>query len=497
MIAGLDVDEKKSALVGLDSLDRTALDAKGLAELSEAYRFLGRPDSALKAANLLSSRDERSSAGEIQSILSLAKAGDYASAQSAAELGLKRFPGDKNLLALYHEVKGRGMPSPVTAAPAGNAAILPVSEASAARSASTPLTPRGGLRRSTVVPPPPGGAILDPKAPDYWDRQLLSPLLRRSDGNAVAKEYLSPLIRAGKVTLRFVTPREDPSIAGAWGTYNPRTSIIKFNLDSVNKEISEHGSFYAKRSPERVVGAILPGKPMDAAQIEFVVGRFLPLAVHEAAGHGTHGDDLRRRLGTRSAPMNKDTEILSWRLEAAAIAEERRRDPSYLTEPTAWSRGEEDWLKVWKRSREMKLPEQIELYLDGMPAYSDLPNVSQDPKNKLPAIENAVALLPGRCRARYDAECAAAAATLVDVFPAKFRASLMPFLARLASHPEDARLRAEMINLIHQVAVVHYRLDPKGVSVVRAYYNEQERKVTALENHADPRNLWQSIMSVR
>lgn len=112
LIAGLDSDGKKVALDRLEKLDRGALDTRVLVELSEAYRLLGRPDEANTAAQALSSRDTGSPDGEIQSILSLAQAGDYASAQSATERGLKRFPGDKNLLALLHQVKGRTLPRP-------------------------------------------------------------------------------------------------------------------------------------------------------------------------------------------------------------------------------------------------------------------------------------------------------------------------------------------------------------------------------------------------
>jgi hypothetical protein len=107
LIKALDADGKTRALIGLDRLDRAVLDTAALAELSEAYRLLGRPEAALKAAQVLSVRDASSPTGDAQSILSLAQAGNYAAAQAAAESGLKRFPGDKNLLALFHQVKGR------------------------------------------------------------------------------------------------------------------------------------------------------------------------------------------------------------------------------------------------------------------------------------------------------------------------------------------------------------------------------------------------------
>ncbi len=109
LVKELDADGRVRAVSALDQLDRRALDAVALAELSEAYRLLGRTDEAVAAAQALSARDSTSSAGEVQSILSLAQSGNFASAEAAAVDGLKRFPGDKNLLALYHQVKGRGL----------------------------------------------------------------------------------------------------------------------------------------------------------------------------------------------------------------------------------------------------------------------------------------------------------------------------------------------------------------------------------------------------
>lgn len=136
LIAGLDSEGKKDALYRLEQLDRSALDTRALVELSEAYRLLGRPNEANTAAQALSSRDSGSPDGEIQSVLSLAQAGDYGSAQSVAESGLKRFPGDKNLLALLHQVKGRTAPRTIDGN-VGGADATP-----APPSSSVPGTPR-------------------------------------------------------------------------------------------------------------------------------------------------------------------------------------------------------------------------------------------------------------------------------------------------------------------------------------------------------------------
>ncbi len=99
VIKAMNASERNHALAALDRLDRAALVPETTTELAHAYRLLGRPDAALDGAV---SRD-----GEAKAIFALAEAGDYASAQAAAEKALKRFPGNKNLLALLHQVKGR------------------------------------------------------------------------------------------------------------------------------------------------------------------------------------------------------------------------------------------------------------------------------------------------------------------------------------------------------------------------------------------------------
>lgn len=112
VISALDEGGKARALEALDRLDKRVLDSAALVELSEAYRLLGRPEDALKAARALSAREPGNADGEAQAIMAHAQSGDYGAAEAAAEAGLKRFPGDKNLLALLHQVKGRAASSP-------------------------------------------------------------------------------------------------------------------------------------------------------------------------------------------------------------------------------------------------------------------------------------------------------------------------------------------------------------------------------------------------
>lgn len=160
MIHSLDADGKKSALEGLDRLDRAVLDSDSLSELSEAYRLLGRNDDALNSARSLSSRNPGQPIGDILAVQALAQAGDFSSAQSAAEEGLKRFPGDRNLIALLHQVKGRVPPRNLTgpsdrftqnqAIPAPPGQVDPAPRASPNFASRQP----GNARPSFDVPPP-------------------------------------------------------------------------------------------------------------------------------------------------------------------------------------------------------------------------------------------------------------------------------------------------------------------------------------------------------
>jgi hypothetical protein len=236
--------------------------------------------------------------------------GRYAEAAEAAQAAQKIGPADPDASALLALIRNRA------AAPrAIGAAMAAAPDGAATRSGTTQASAApASFRLAASAPPPPGSAgPLNPKSADYWDRQLLASLLARSDANPVAREYLSPLLRASKVTIRLDREKSNPDIRGSWGYYDLRTSVIHYNLDLINKDIIQYDAYYARREPSRVLGPISPSRPLDAAQIDFVTGRFLPLAVHEAGGHGTNSDDLKRALGANRAPINKDTEVMAWR----------------------------------------------------------------------------------------------------------------------------------------------------------------------------------------
>ena len=126
LIKTLDPKGRIQAIADLDRLDRGVLGPATLADLSEAYRLLGQAERALKAATTLSSLDPKSSAGTAQSILVMTQSGNYAAAQATAESGLKRFPGDKDLLALLHQVKGRGVAIAPIVTEAGKSSAKPI-----------------------------------------------------------------------------------------------------------------------------------------------------------------------------------------------------------------------------------------------------------------------------------------------------------------------------------------------------------------------------------
>lgn len=221
LIAGLDSDERKAALERLEKLDRGALDTRALVELSEAYRLLGRPNEANTAAQALSSRDTRGPDGEIQSILSLAQAGDYGAAQSAAEGGLKRFPGDKNLLALLHQVKGRAAPRVSGATPnptALSAAIpetAPVVDGGPRNRSDIVFTPLK-TRAKTVVPGiPTGGSTDEPASKIDLDAILPSYALRNYSDQE--KDELRRAIAATETATKGLYRRNPSRIADIGG----------------------------------------------------------------------------------------------------------------------------------------------------------------------------------------------------------------------------------------------------------------------------------------
>lgn len=415
----------------------------------------------------------------------------YKEAADLAARALKAEPGNREALAVLHFAEGRAPASTKTSA--SERAAAPVATAAPDVDLPSARLPRSFRRKATAPPATPKPKPLDPKARDYWDRQLLAPLLEHSDANPAAREYLSPLLREKKVTIRLERVLDDPDLNGVWGYLDIETSIIHYNLDAINDDIRQYSAFYAKTAPSRVLRQIKPAVPLDPAQIEHVAGRFLPLAVHEAGGHSTHAADLKQRLGSISAPMNKDTEIMAWRLEAAAIEFERRRDPHYLTEPTTWATEENNWLKTWEEARESNRPGNVVAYLDAIPSYRNLIQVGVGTDIVRKRYADSLALAQSVCRRQYDATCSAAVTRLATLFPPIERAALESSRKYLDLHPDDAAIRSQIMTLLIQQAVVVDRLDPKGLTVVPGYYKEQEERVRHLEELAYPVTIWQKL----
>jgi tetratricopeptide (TPR) repeat protein len=482
---------------------RAALDSMGAAKA----RFLGRQGglgeiarAVLGDAAFVALLDDARQAGEetpdTPSIRAeaLYQTGRFAEAAKQARAALGINPQDTQAYALLKLAEGRLGPSGDEAGsgalPAGGSSRVARRVDPAAPAASLPAS----FRAAAAAPPALGATALDPGDPGSWDKQLLAPLLKHSDDNPVARAYLSPLINEHKVTIRLDREKDNADVKGNWGYYDLHTSVIHYNLDSINADIRQYDAFYAK-DPARHVRPISSTRPLDAAQIEYVTGRFLPLAVHEAGGHGTHSEDLKRLLGAISAPLNKDTEVMAWRLEAAAIAAERRRDPRYLTEPTDWSKEENDWLGTWEESRRKGKPDMVVQYLDGMDTYQNLVHIGDDPAKMREWYSESIALVQGNCRLRYGAGCGAAITRLATLFPPQADADYEADRRYLDAHPhDDARRAAVMAELMKQAVAVD-RLDPKGIAVVSSYYHDQEKRVSDLEGQADPLTLWQKLRS--
>lgn len=483
---------------------RAALDDLG----PDQARFLGRDGGLgeiarelLGDAALLARLDELSKQGaespDVPSIRAeaLYHAGRYQDAVTAAREALKLNPQDRDALGVLKFSEGRSDKIKAAQPGTADAQTQPMPSPTEPRAdsalpgSSLPLS----FRHSAAAPPPlPGARALDPKAADYWDKQLLAPLLKHSNDNPVAREYLSPLIKANKVTIRLDREKDNAEIKGNWGYYDLESSVIHYNLDSINADIRQYNAYYAKTAPSRSVRTISPTRPLDPAQVEYVTGRFLPLAVHEAGGHGTHSEDLKRELGAIRAPLNKDTEIMAWRLEAAAIEAERRRDRSYLTERTEWAAEENNWVVAWKKSRRPMDQTVVTDYLDSM-GYKRLIHIGEDPGPTRLLYSDSVALVQSACRRSYDARCGAAISRLATLYGAKEQSDMDDARTYLDRHPDDDAVRAKVMNELTHEAIAEDRLDPKGITVVSNYYRQQETRVQALEALADPLTIWQKL----
>ncbi len=149
LIKALGPEGRPKALAALDRLDRAALDAQALVELRDAYRLLGRLDAKID--------NDIARAGDEKTILTLAQAGNFAAAQTAAETALKLYPDDRNLLFLLHQAKGRVAPGAVPAS------------AGKRSEAAMPASPDNRPFRLAIKPPK---AHISVPEPDHSAEQL-------------------------------------------------------------------------------------------------------------------------------------------------------------------------------------------------------------------------------------------------------------------------------------------------------------------------------------
>lgn len=277
LIKALDAAGRTEALARLDRLDRGPLDAAALAELREAYRLLGRSEDA---------RDGGGSAGDAQNILSLARSGKYAAAQAAAERGLERFPGDKNLLALLHQVKGRGAASssrPVPAKLHSPSSAAPVAD-------QRPFVPSIVKGRSSPPPVPGAEAYLAPgstKASDFVliRNSVLNIIRYKTDVESSAEKERMAALK--KKLGETETGRRLVSDLGGWERIE-RDVDIRFAAISSRSMGAYFRQFITPDSKGRRGAVVLRNELMHEPD-----GIAVPILAHELSHvgdfHGEHG----------------------------------------------------------------------------------------------------------------------------------------------------------------------------------------------------------------
>ncbi|MBI2385017.1 MAG: hypothetical protein HYV14_03275 [Elusimicrobia bacterium] len=269
LIKALDADGKTKALARLDRLDRAALDPSGLAELSEAYRLLGRTDRALEAARLLSAKNGEA-AGATQEILALAQSGDYKSAQAFAEGALKKHPRDPSLLAAYHQVKNRRAAAPDWTGASSESAARPHGLGSSPPDTRPFVLAIKAGKSGTPPSPFDGGSYLAPGAERpsslaktwaaFWDlgsyavdresaaekrrmRELRAELDKTETGRSLVRD-LGGWERVQKdVDMRFTSTWDDGQVAYARPLMSPDAQGHRYALVINKKMMSEPDSF--------------------------------------------------------------------------------------------------------------------------------------------------------------------------------------------------------------------------------------------------------------
>ncbi|HXT00733.1 MAG TPA: hypothetical protein VN915_08675 [Elusimicrobiota bacterium] len=187
------------------------------------------------------------------------------------------------------------------------------------------------------------------------DQVLRAALLARLKRNPVAAEFALPILEendAPSIVLR--SEAEDASLRGAWATYKRDSRTLVLNRDAIASDL---------------------GGTADAAAL---AERYLPVFVHELGGHARHYERLAKTLGA-PAPNARETEIIALRLEAMAVAVERKTNPSYLRDDKEYAKTESSLVDKYWESKEKRDPALFSDFVSGVPGYKKIPFAAAGP----------------------------------------------------------------------------------------------------------------------
>lgn len=298
LIKALDAPGRARALAALDALNPDTLEPSALLELSEAYRLLGRSGDALKAAAALSARDANDPAGDKQSILALAQAGDYAAAQAAAERGLKRFPGDPDFLALLHQVKGRSAGVSPAAAPLSPTVAR--DESTAARPSI--LTGRAPKKAPLSVP---GVSVPDPERANDRVASLADLELEQSAYNA----------------LREAVSAAPMPVSAARSAFDRSSAVVERDLKL--RQAAQAASEWLSRSQDPKARTLLDGLSDSRRTV-------LGDALSRASALMDRTEAGREDARVRSVLMSQDASPDARAEAVQTLLALRRQDPGYF-----------------------------------------------------------------------------------------------------------------------------------------------------------------------
>ena len=217
-----------------------------------------------------------------------------------------------------------------------------------------------------------------PTPPPVDEEALKAAVLARMERNPVAAELAAPVLREpGRVTLVVRGEKEDGSLGGAWATYKRDRRLLVLNRNAINEDLDALG---ARRPCEPLIA----GRALSARQREALAERYLPVFAHELGGHARHYNELAAIL-LAAAPNVRETEIDALFLEAMTTAAERKRDPAYLRDDTAYASGESKLVDKYWESKEKSDPEVFREFVSQAPAYAALRSARDaDPKAQGP-----------------------------------------------------------------------------------------------------------------